>query len=235
MVVIPEVGPVLSAVGALLSDLSTDFETTFVTRSERFDVARANDVLEGLESRCRTFIDGPGAGSVESTIELSADVRYPSEIWQLEVPLRWQRFSSGGDVETVREDFHTIHREIFGTSDPDSPVMLVGWRGRVRCRYGSRSRVTVAPEAPRTFEGERRVYFASQGMVNAPVRSFEGLALGERLLGPAIVESPVTTIVIDPGAIAERRPFGSLVISPSAMVGQPASGFDTRPLAGQLA
>jgi N-methylhydantoinase A len=34
------------------------------------------------------------------------------------------------------------------------------------------------------------------------------------LAGPAIVESPFTTVVIDPGAEAVRRGSGTLVITP---------------------
>ena len=65
---------------------------------------------------------------------LYADVRYPSEIWQLEVPLRGRRFDSEGDVELMRQDFHNLHCEVFGTSDPASPVVAIGWRGRGTCR-----------------------------------------------------------------------------------------------------
>jgi hypothetical protein len=32
--------------------------------------------------------------------------------------------------------------------------------------------------------------------------------------GPVIVESPVTTVVVDPGAVAWRTTRGSLVITP---------------------
>jgi hypothetical protein len=32
--------------------------------------------------------------------------------------------------------------------------------------------------------------------------------------GPVLVESPVTTIVVDPGAVAWRTQRGSLVITP---------------------
>ena len=42
LVIIPDVGPVLSAVGALLSDLTTDFDAMMMTTSERFDTEGAN-------------------------------------------------------------------------------------------------------------------------------------------------------------------------------------------------
>jgi N-methylhydantoinase A len=38
------------------------------------------------------------------------------------------------------------------------------------------------------------------------------MQLSETVVGPAIIESNFTTVVIDPGAIAERMPSGSLSI-----------------------
>jgi N-methylhydantoinase A/oxoprolinase/acetone carboxylase beta subunit len=45
------------------------------------------------------------------------------------------------------------------------------------------------------------------------VRSLDTLASGETLPGPAIVESPLSTVVIEPGAQAERRAGSGLVVT----------------------
>ena len=218
LVIIPDVGPVLSAVGALLSDLTTDFDAIFMTTSERFHAEGANRVLAGLEERCRAFIAGPGAGSISSSVELSAQVRYPSEIWELEVPLRVDRFATATDVDQLRSDFDAAHQEVFGTSDPGSPIVVIGWRGRARCRYLEAGSVgTGAAARPgRGHDGGRPAYFAGFGLIDALVRHFDDLATGERVAGPAIIESPVTTVVVDPGALVERSPNGSLLIRPWA-------------------
>ena len=52
-------------------------------------------------------------------------------------------------------------------------------------------------------------------MVNAKVLRFEDMNKDENVLGPAIIESSFTSVVIDPGASAQRRSSGSLVINPS--------------------
>jgi N-methylhydantoinase A len=100
LVIIPDVGPVLSAVGALLSDLTTDFDAMMMTTSDRFDVDGANRVLAALEASCQGFIDGPGAGSFSSAIELSAHIRYPGEMGARGACCR-RRFSAA-DVEQLR-------------------------------------------------------------------------------------------------------------------------------------
>jgi N-methylhydantoinase A len=74
--------------------------------------------------------------------------------------------------------------------------------------------VSAGAATPPKGDGARRAYFAETGLVDARVRLFEAMGSGEILAGPAIVESPVTTVVIDPGATAERTTSGSLLVSP---------------------
>jgi N-methylhydantoinase A len=215
--IIPETGAALSAFGALLTDLTADYAATFMTSSLRFDFAGVAAVLARLQEQCRAFIAGPGAGALESRIELSGEVRYPSEIWELEVPLRKTIFDSTDDVERLRQDFHAAHLEVFGTSDPGAPVEVIGWRGRVSCRLhsGNLGWLRRAASIP-AQDGMRQAYFPKVGLVNTIVRHFDALTPGERLLGPAIIESPVTTVVINPGASVEHMPSGSLSIRPWA-------------------
>ena len=67
-----------------------------------------------------------------------------------------------------------------------------------------------AATGPRT----RPVYFSGVGACEAAVRRFEAIRPGERIVGPAIIESSFTSVVINPGATAERRASGSLSIDP---------------------
>ena len=57
----------------------------------------------------------------------------------------------------------------------------------------------------------RPAYFAGIGQVDAAILRLEAIAPGAPIAGPAIVESSFTTVVLDPGASAERAPSGSLV------------------------
>jgi N-methylhydantoinase A len=214
-VIIPDVAAALSAAGALMSDLSAEYAATFRTVSAAFDFDAVNAVLAELEAGCRLFVEGPGAGSVETHVEFAAEARYPHQIWELEVPLRGSRFSSPDDVEQLRHDFHAMHEDVFAIKDPESPIEVVGWRAHVRCRLHTTALATGAVSAAVEREDSARLaYFSAAGPVEARVRFFEAMQPGERLEGPAIIESPVTTVVIEPGAVVERTGAGSLWIVP---------------------
>ena len=218
-VVFPDLGAALSAVGALISDLTAEYGATFRARSDAFDLAAATDALQELDDRCRRFADGPGAGAVATRIEFAAEARYPGQVWELEVPLRGRRFDSPADVEVLANDFHDHHMDVFATCDRDSPIEVIGWRARVQCRLDETTQVAAAPActAPNRAEGTRLAWFAGHSdPLQTTVRSLHAIAPGEELAGPAIVESPVTTIVIEPGARAVAAQSGSLVVATSS-------------------
>jgi N-methylhydantoinase A len=211
LVVIPEVSAALSATGTLLSDLQADFSTTHVTATDRFDADTVNRVLDDLHAQCAGFA-GAAAGA---DVRLSVEARYPQQVWEIEVPLELRRFDGAGDVERLRQAFHRAHEELFAVSDPDSAVEVVAWRARVRVGLGevelpARPATGTAPAAT-----TRTVRFPGAGAVDTAVHRLEALERGATVAGPAIVESPFTTIVVDPGGTLTRADSGSLLLRPA--------------------
>jgi N-methylhydantoinase A len=215
-VVFPDLGAALSAVGALISDLTAEYGATFRARSDAFDLAAATATLGELHERCRRFAEGPGAGAVATRIEFAAEARYPGQVWELEVPLRGPRFETSADVEALADDFHDHHMDVFATCDRNSPIEVIGWRARVQCQLDETTQVAAAQSAAALARADasRLAWFAGHPEpLETTVRSFDAIAPGEELAGPAIVESPVTTVVIEPGARAVGTAGGSLVVA----------------------
>jgi N-methylhydantoinase A len=216
-VVIPELAAVLSAAGALMSDLAAEFGATFRTTTAAFDAEGANVVLAELLERCHGFISVAGADETDARIELAVEARYPHQVWELDVPLRVERFESAPDVERLRADFHDHHLEVFAVSDRESAVEIVGVRARVECRLpGGAGNALVLAQDRAVTTHRRRVYFSETGPVDAAVYLFEALEPAVELRGPAIVESAMTTVVLDSGAVARRSPGGALLIDPGS-------------------
>lgn len=79
-VLIPESGAALSAAGALMSELSSDYAMLKFTTNGKFAYDQVNAVLANLNRRCQEFITGPGADAIDHKIELSVEARYPHQI-----------------------------------------------------------------------------------------------------------------------------------------------------------
>ena len=215
-VIIPEVVPALSAAGALISDLHADYRSLFYTSTNSFDFDGVNASLDSLEAKCQAFLDGPGADATEKSIEFFAEARYRAQIWEIDLPLQTTRFKTPEDVAQVRLDFDRLHEQIFAYCDKDSEVQFVGWRATARCRLSQGDLGKLAKD--RIYQAEilpsRKAYFSGVGMVDTRIVLFETMAPDDPLEGPAIIESPLTTVVIDPGAKVVRKESGSLVIAP---------------------
>jgi N-methylhydantoinase A len=213
-VVIPDVAAALSAAGALMSDLATEFSQLHLTTASRFDWTGVNAVLAELEARCRAFAEGPGARGVASAIEFSVEARYARQIWEIQVPLRRARVVGPADISQLVADVHATHQEIFAIDDRASEIEFVMWRARARCalRAAEIGRVVESETASR--RSARPAHFDGIGRVRAPVVALAAMPCDVPHAGPVIVESPVMTVVVDPGAVARRTERGSLVITP---------------------
>jgi N-methylhydantoinase A len=211
-VIVPQIGPALSAAGALISDLARSFEITFRSTDRGFDYDGVNEVLARLESKARAFIDGPGEGAIASRIELSVEARYPHQVWELESPVRCERVGGEADLATLCADFHAVHREVFSIADEHSGIEFESWHARATCqlREPVSPRAGVVAGTPHT----RDVYLPGRGLGPVPVWRLDSVPVGETQTGPAIVETATTTVVIDGDASFSRRPTGTLHIVP---------------------
>ncbi len=216
-VIIPQSAAVLSCAGALLSNLSADYAAVYPASSSHFDVEGVNQTLRDLRGRCEDFVAGPGKGSSDSGVEFLVEAHYPDQVWDLAVPLRTERFSCAAEVEQLRQDFHAAHQRTFATQDVDAPVEMTVWRARVWCRMRD---ATSPPGIPRrtgaTAKSERLVYFADGPgrFLDAKVYRLDALTPETRITGPAIMQSEITTVVIDPDAVATSGSSGSLIVHP---------------------
>jgi N-methylhydantoinase A len=216
-VVIPEVSAALSATGALISDLQTMFARTEVMSTASFDQARASAILAELGARGEAFLAEVGAGARKTELRFTVEARYPHQVWEIEVPLLSGGLETPEQVAAFREDFHAVHEELFAVRDEDAPVEIVTWRVHPRCRLRDEHLGGARPEESRPrSRGRREAYFPRRGLVDTPVHPHASLAIGERLLGPLIVESPVTTLILDEHSSVERLASGSLRVDPFA-------------------
>ena len=213
--IFPEAGAALSAAGALMSDMMSDFAVTHFSTTEHFDYSGVETALASLERKCRDFAATYGTGALDDRIEFWVEARYRHQVWEIECPLQTSRLSGRRELEQLIEAFHKAHETIFSFRDESSPIEFVVWHATARCRLKDANNLRLATAgASDKGGGTRKCYFAREGWVATPHLSFGAIEAGKTIAGPAIVETPFTTIVIDPPARFERTANGSLVVHP---------------------
>jgi N-methylhydantoinase A len=216
-VIFPDVGAALSAAGAMMSDLTTEYSRIGFMKTTAFDRELANSIIAELVGRAQAFFNKAGSNARDKRIDLAIEARYPSQVWEIEVPLRGDRFETEADIAALIADFHARHIDLFSFRDDGDAVEIMSWRALARCRLSDATSIRLADDAQGTDALSRRpMFFRETGLIDAPAYRFEHLLESTEVHGPAIVESNFTTIVINPGARAVRRPGGHLLVRSAA-------------------
>jgi N-methylhydantoinase A len=213
-VVFPELGAALSAAGALMSEIASDSRATALMTTRSFNQAAANAVLDKLEEEGRAFLAASDMPESNQSIRYAVEARYEHQVWEIEVPLPARRFDSKADIDAFVEAFHTAHERIFAFRDPDSPVEVVGWSARASVRLHDRPVGRIAFHRDQHVgSATRTIYLPAEGAVDAERVRLVDMIVGETRQGPAIIETPFTTILVDTACTFELTAGGSLILN----------------------
>ncbi|MCO8265407.1 hydantoinase/oxoprolinase family protein [Haloferax sp. AB510] len=205
---LPRTPGVLSARGLLLADVRMD-ESQAYTGSE-IDHETVREEFDSLESELLSRFAGQGFEENEVDLGHQLDLRYSGQAYELTVPLPGESYSPE-NLEQGIEQFHELHRELYGYAMPDEPIDLVTLRlaGTV-----STKRITddVTITDGETVKSSREVYFDGPGFVKTPIVDRATLPIGDTVEGPAIIEESGCTSILPPETSATVSERGNLLI-----------------------
>ena len=210
-VVFPVNASVLSAFGTLVSPVRIDLARSMVRPLDTVDAAERDGLLDELRHEGRRVLAAAGVRPERIRLRYGLDARYVGQgneltIWVGEGE-RWP-----AAVADVVARFEHDYRRIYGLTIPDVGIEVVTWR---LSAYADADAVephpTVGDEAGEPL-GTRPVHFTrGAASIETPVFRRERLGVGQRIVGPAIVEERETTVVIRPGWTAELTADGTLI------------------------
>lgn len=204
-VIVPREPGTLSAYGILFSDLVQD-----IARSRLFPMTPGAmpgvaAALEELRADAARLLDAEGVPEGRRGIEVSADLRYRGQAFELLVP--WPEAPALGPLLAR---FHTQHRARFSYAAEGEPVELVTLRIAAIGRLDKPEEAPPMPPEGPAEPGRRRVRHGGAS-TDWPVWRREALRAGAVIEGPAIIEEEFATHVILPGWCATRHEEGAIV------------------------
>jgi N-methylhydantoinase A len=221
-VLLPAAAGALSACGAQFADIVAEASVSRYLTTGEFDRATAASVLEDIDAQLSSFAERLPAGMAGRGLRTYAvEARYPFQVWELEVPIERDRIVEDAPLDWLTDRFHDAHERTFAVREPGQVVELQSWKGRLTApldapELGSTARRGGGEPAPPTV---RSCYFEETGAVDTRCFRPDALAPGMVIDGPAILEEPITTVVVPPGCRATVTPLGSFVIDVAGWLG----------------
>jgi N-methylhydantoinase A len=174
-----------------------------------FSSSAVSAILGRLEDEAAAQLRQAGATDGLSVLR-SVDMRYKGQIHEVSVPLAVDLI----DPERIVRDFHTQYERRYGkgTTNPAAPVEALSWEVRAAAP-ATAPRVDELAESttPAAAKSRRRVYFRG-GWQQTPVYDRAALPVGASVPGPAIVDAPDTTVLVNPGQSVRMDGLGNLVM-----------------------
>jgi N-methylhydantoinase A len=218
-VIVPLTASVHGATGLISSDVVYQYG-----KSDHLivpvDVARVNENFAGLVNQAVRDLHNAGFASEDIKIDRSVDMRYRYQVHELNVPFPGGTSEITADaMEELYTRFDALYEKAYGQGSAYREagreivifrVTAVGELQKPKIERAS-GRQTKTEEA---LKGKRNVYFEEYGkFVLTAVYDFERLNPGGEISGPAIVETPVTTVVVNPRNRAAVDEFRNIIIT----------------------
>jgi N-methylhydantoinase A len=206
------------AFGAAAADVLHIFEHSEIMPTP-VPAQRINKALERLEQQAKALMGAEGIKPSRQRFEFSLDVRHRGQINEVEVLLPFERLAAGYEPK-LRAMFTGKYEKLYGRGSALAGAQLEIVVCRLRARaltprpklVSSRRTRKIIPRAAK--REPRSIYWPDLGRLRpTPVFDGEKLASGNRIKGPAIVETADTTVVVHPGRTLRLDALGNFEIT----------------------
>lgn len=196
-VIFPPMASVLSAFGTLVTPVRLDLFRSDISELDQLDWVAADRKVSAMIEDATSALLHAGCKDDEIRTSITADVRYKGQHNELPIPIPHEVVRTR-DAAAIGVAFEAEYEKVYKIKLHGLPLEIVAWR--VVGMGPEVEQPTIKAQAAATAAAARKrtVRFA-QGPVETPVRARSGLAVGEELTGPILIEERETTIVIPPG------------------------------------
>lgn len=218
-VIIPLTASVHGATGLISSDVVYEYG-----KSDHVIVPADGNRINGNFSTLvqKAFEDLRSAGFNTENIRImrSVDMRYRYQVHELNVP-----FPPGTsevteiDMEELYARFDDLYEKSYGKGsgyrEAGKEILTFRLTAIGKLKKPNIKRDPIEKIGPdHAFKENREVYFEEHGdFIPTGIYDFERMKPGMEILGPAVIETPVTTVVVNPKDRAEMDEFRSVRIS----------------------
>ncbi len=203
--------PVFCAMGSSIMDILHMYEQSRrmvfmepMTEKLVVDRAQFNETVESLIARAQADLQSEGLSVSDAEYSLELDMLYGGQVNLKRASSPRLRIESDADCQAIYDAFEREFSEAFSPLVVNKPggvfldnfvlrVTVPTWKPAIQ-EY---EEVDADPSAAHI--GERKAYWPEKkSWVATPIYQFEQLQAGNVVMGPAIIEAELTTVVVPP-------------------------------------
>lgn len=214
---VPRYPGVTSALGCVIADMRHDAVKTINRTISDLNDAELLNAAETLWQTCHARITASETAVFDAIEEdIEADMLYAGQTHSVQVKLAGRHALNSIDLKAA---FEGAYRAQIGQPLDNIPIRLINLRVAAVAKRPNLDLRAMAPKDGVMLQDaflEMRSIWADGIWQEAPVYDRLALGVGQKCMGPALLEQADTTIFVDPGLIGEVDEFGNLIILPEA-------------------
>jgi N-methylhydantoinase A len=216
--IVPRYPGVTSAMGCVIADMRQDFVQTINARVDMLDEAALAAFMTAHVDQGLALLDAARTNFEARDLSFELDMAYVGQTHTVSVPLTVK--TEGGTVTAITRAeietaFDATYKATYGRLLQNGVRRILNLRSAVTGKRPKFDLSTLAPPEGGRVEkiGMRKVHFGNTWYDTA---IYDRLALpsGTKIVGPAILTQPDTTVLIEPHLQGRVDRFGNTIIEP---------------------
>jgi N-methylhydantoinase A len=221
-VVIPASASVQGAFGLASADVVHEQQASRPMPAVADNLDAASETIRVLRSQVEGDLRSEGFDDGRIRIQCAVDMRYRRQTHELTAPVSMNGRLEPTDLERMVGFFERLYQEEYGEGSAltGSPVEFVTFRVRgtgLIEKPEPRPYELAGPEPrPEALVETKPVYLDHRGVTGFTEvggYDFERLEAGNRISGPALIWTPITTVLVQPGHEAELDEHKTITLS----------------------
>ena len=216
--IVPRYPGVTSAMGCVIADMRQDFVQTINSRVDMLDEAALAAFMHAHIAQGLALLDAARTNFEARDLSFDLDMAYVGQTHTVSVPLTVKTDGSTVTAITrteIETAFDATYKATYGRLLQNGVRRILNLRSAVTGKRPKFDLSTLAPPEGGRVEkvGMRKVHFGDKWYATA---IYDRLALpsGTKIVGPAILTQPDTTVLIEPHLQGRVDRFGNTIIEP---------------------
>jgi len=214
-VIVPPFPGVFSAWGMLMADLRHDFSQTYIKLMSDVDTERVNRIFRDLETRVKELFERENIRDENIVMTYQMDLRYYGQEHTLTVSAPSKL--ADADKGMLEKSFDELHLKVYGHNAPEESKEIVSLKvigiGKVRKPVLQTIKRGGKTPALQSKLGKRKVYLGEGRYQEFSIYQRNKLRAENTIPGPAIIEEPTSTTVVEQRQICSVDQCGNLIIT----------------------